>query len=414
MIFIKKYLFLLIFLFFLTGCSQKKDKINTIIEKNKHSVISIHYPNTNIKKIDKKIEKYIQKTYQTFKNDEKKHLQSELNIDYTYFTQNQIHTICLTTYINHFKNTADEQLNCITYDNKRKKHLYLKDLFEKENWTFFVNQIKYKINRNSITIENLDKQIEELSNKFTNFTFTDHSLTVFLKNGQKNIPISINIEELILKVDIKKQTFQEKIKDTQKVDFIIDPTKPVIALTFDDGPTQYTEEILDVLQKENVTATFFVLGNKVETFQETIKKAVNQGNEIGNHSYNHKWLSRLSTDEIKWQINETQEKIKNITGMYPRYLRPTYGSINNRIRKSTDLNIVLWDIDPKDWKNQSPTKTAQRILDKVSDGKIILLHDNHKRTVEAIKILIPKLKEKGYQLVTLSDLEQIHTLIINF
>lgn len=404
MITIKKYLLITIFFIFLTGCTKSNEKIGMIIEKNKTSAISIHYPITNIKKIDQKVQNYIQQTYQNFKKEEKQYLQSELNIDYTYFSNQELHNICLTIYTSNYKDLKKEKTECITYHTKTKKYLYLKDLIEQKDWMNFINTIKRKQNN-----QDFQQQIDSLSEKFSNFSLTNENLTIFMKNSEKTITLSFNLKEIPLKIEIKENKKKEEAI-SQQVDFLIDPTKPAIALTFDDGPTQYTQEILEILKKENVSATFFVLGNKVDMFEDTIQKIVKSGSEIGNHSYNHKWLSRLSTEEIKSQIDKTQEKIKNITGIYPRYLRPTYGSINNRIRNATDLNIVLWDIDPKDWKNQSPEKTVQRILDKIDDGKIVLLHDNHKKTVKAIQLLIPKLKEKGYQMVTLSDMEEIQIL----
>ena len=174
--------------------------------------------------------------------------------------------------------------------------------------------------------------------------------------------------------------------------------------------SEHTEEILDILQKENACATFFVLGNKVDLYQDTLIRAVKLGNEIGNHSYNHKWLSRLPKEEIKEQIQTTQEKVKHITGIYPRYLRPTYGSINNKIRNATNLKIALWNIDPKDWKNKSSNEIANDVLKYANDEKIILMHDNHKRTVQAVQKIITELKKKDYQFVTMSELEEIQKI----
>jgi len=417
----KRYLLLLLLLT-ITGCSKNQEKVQTIIENNDNTMISIHYPITNINKIDKKIQKYANQEYLNFKNiySNSTNLKAELNIDYTYFIyENKIHSISLKTYINSYaQNTPIEDTLCITYDTKEKKELYLKDIIEENNWSEFISTIRKKLiedYKSTINFSQLENNLDMLNNQYKSFAFDEQNLTLYLKNDnwiknqKKIIPISLNLTSIPCKITAKNKT-EKAYENIQRVDSIIDPNKPVIALTFDDGPTNYTEEILKILKQENVVATFFVLGNKVEAYQETLRNLTEAGNEIGNHSYNHKWLSRLSEKEIQFQIEKTQENIKSITGTYPKLLRPTYGSINNRIRRNTDLKIVLWDIDPKDWKNQTPEVIVQNIIDKVKDEKIILLHDNHKRTVKAIQILIPKLKEQGYQFVTVSELEEIKIL----
>lgn len=197
---------------------------------------------------------------------------------------------------------------------------------------------------------------------------------------------------------------------TNEVTKIIDPYSPVVALTFDDGPSKYTIEILEFLKENNAYATFFVVGNKVEPYSNTINIMFGNGNEIGNHSYSHKWLSRLSTNHIKEEIELTQSVIKSAINYTPSLLRPTYGSINNKLRKSTNLKIILWDVDTKDWKLKSSNLIAERALNSINDGDIVLMHDVYERTVEALKIIIPELKEKGYQFVTVSELELINSI----
>lgn len=181
----------------------------------------------------------------------------------------------------------------------------------------------------------------------------------------------------------------------------------MVALTFDDGPSIYTEEILNTLKKYNSNATFFVLGNKIDNYNNIIIKMYENGNEIGNHSYNHRWLTKLSTEEQKEQINKTQEIIKKYTGYEPIYMRPTYGSINKKLRKNINLEVVLWNVDTKDWKYKNVNTIVNNALTNVKDGSIILMHDTHERTSEAVKILVPKLIEKGYQLVTISELKEV-------
>lgn len=199
----------------------------------------------------------------------------------------------------------------------------------------------------------------------------------------------------------------ELVVSTSGFSKVIDPSKPVIALTFDDGPSKYTADILSLLKENNAYATFFIVGNKVEAFSSTINTMVKNGNEIGNHSYSHKWLSRLSTNSIKEEIELTQNVLKNIAGYTPTLIRPTYGAVNKKLRNSTNLKVILWDVDTKDWKIKSEEKIAERALNSIEDGDIVLMHDIYERSYNALKIIIPALKEKGYQFVTVSELNEI-------
>ena len=165
-----------------------------------------------------------------------------------------------------------------------------------------------------------------------------------------------------------------------------------------------------MLKQYNCNATFFVLGNKVKIYKETIIESINLGNEIGNHSYNHKWLSRLKVEELKEQINKTQNILKEEVNYTPILLRPTYGSVNKKIRNNTNLEIVLWNVDTLDWKIKGSKKIVERALSQIKDRSIILMHDTHERTYEALKTMIPKLIDEGYQFVTISELKKINKL----
>ena len=154
-------------------------------------------------------------------------------------------------------------------------------------------------------------------------------------------------------------------------------------------------------------ATFFVLGNKVEDYQEVLKKSVSYHNELGNHSYNHKWLSRLPINSLKEQIEKTQQILQETLSYQPKYLRPTYGSVNDRIRKNTDLKIILWTVDTKDWKIKNVDRIIEKATTNIEDGDIILMHDIFERSSQALEKIIPILKEQGFQFVTISELEEV-------
>jgi peptidoglycan/xylan/chitin deacetylase (PgdA/CDA1 family) len=191
------------------------------------------------------------------------------------------------------------------------------------------------------------------------------------------------------------------------LDIEIDPNKPMVALTFDDGPSKdYTSIILDTLKENNSRATFFVLGSEVKDNEEILVRMVNEGNEIGNHSYNHKDLTSISDYELYQQIVGTDELIEDITGITPPVMRPPYGYVDDSIASRIYKPIIMWSLDTLDWENRNSETICSNILDNVKDGDIVLMHDIYGTTAEAMKLVIPELIERGYQLVTVSELNQ--------
>lgn len=186
----------------------------------------------------------------------------------------------------------------------------------------------------------------------------------------------------------------------------IDPEKPMVALTFDDGPSQYTERILDCLEEYDAKATFFVVGERVDEYADILKRTYEMGNEIGNHSYSHKILTKLDRDGISSQIEKTNRAIYDILGVNPTLMRPPGGGYNNKVKKAVDFPLILWSIDTLDWKTQNASSTVKAVFKDVKDGDIILMHDLYKASATAAEQIIPRLIEDGYQLVTVSELAQ--------
>ena len=190
----------------------------------------------------------------------------------------------------------------------------------------------------------------------------------------------------------------------------IDPKKPVIAITFDDGPgKKSTKRILNVLEKYNCRATFFTVGSMVKDGQPTqnLIRERNMGCEIANHSYNHPAMTKLTDKEIKAQFSKTNSIVKKATGVTPKLARLPYGSNNRRVLAAMDMPCIQWCIDTEDWKSHNPDKIYSQVVGKVKDGDIILFHDIHDTTATAIEKIIPKLVSQGYQIVTVSELAQI-------
>jgi peptidoglycan/xylan/chitin deacetylase (PgdA/CDA1 family) len=182
---------------------------------------------------------------------------------------------------------------------------------------------------------------------------------------------------------------------------------PIIALTFDDGPAWLTEVLLDILDEHEVRVTFCVIGNRIENHAEIILRAFESGHEIIGHSWEHKDLARLSVNQIKEQITKTSDAIEKIIGEEPpRFFRAPFGSFNSRIRnaaKETGYGVLNWSIDPRDWQFRDEEMIFDYIIENARDGAIVVLHDVHQTTVDAMKRVVPALIYMGYELVTASE-----------
>jgi len=195
----------------------------------------------------------------------------------------------------------------------------------------------------------------------------------------------------------------------------LDPSLPMVALTFDDGPGNYTNDLLDILEEYGVVATFYVQGQRVERNSETILRAFKMGSEIGNHAWSHPWLNRSSAGTIRSQLERTNDAIEAVTGVRPTSLRPPYGSSNANVRNiagELGLALVFWSIDPSDYLPKSVNELYRYFMHRRQDRDIILLHDVHARSIETTRHLIPSLIEKGYQLVTVSELMYFSDIIL--
>lgn len=186
----------------------------------------------------------------------------------------------------------------------------------------------------------------------------------------------------------------------------IDKNKKMVALTYDDGPSIYTPRILKTLKENNSVATFFVVGNRVPMYSDTVKKAYGMGCEIGNHTYEHKILTRADAAGIRNQVSRTNVAVKKITGTAPIVMRPPGGAVNNMVKSQTGMPMILWSIDTLDWRTRNAASTKTAVLDHVKDGDIVLMHDLYEATANASTTIIPTLVERGYQLVTVSELAE--------
>ena len=190
-----------------------------------------------------------------------------------------------------------------------------------------------------------------------------------------------------------------------------EPTEPelpyIIALTFDDGPSRYTIDIMDIMYEHNAQATFFVLGNRIAGREDILRRAVGEGHEVAGHSWNHRNFGILNAHNVALQIQDTSYAIRQATGRSPSIYRPPYGIVNNNVRNVSHqlgYKIVNWSIDPEDWRNRDADYIFNHIMDRAVHGGIVLLHDIRPYTRDAVEMLVPALIERGFRLVTTSEL----------
>lgn len=183
-----------------------------------------------------------------------------------------------------------------------------------------------------------------------------------------------------------------------------DNTDKMIALTFDDGPGPYTDELIDGLEKLNAKASFFLVGEKIKSYPDTVAKIAGKGHLIGNHTYSHIKLTALSPDEIKKEIDKTNEEIKAITGEAPQFFRPPFGRYNSDTLNYVDMISVRWSKDTIDWKYEDEERLYRYLIKNAGDGEIFLMHDVEKTTVKGVLRAIETLQKQGYKFVRADEL----------
>lgn len=178
-----------------------------------------------------------------------------------------------------------------------------------------------------------------------------------------------------------------------------------VALTFDDGPhPEYTGQLLDGLKKRGVKATFFVTGEHAKLHPDLIERMHEEGHLIGNHTYSHVQLTSGNKDKFREELRETNKVIEEITGEEVLYVRPPYGSWDKSLEKELNMFPVLWTVDPTDWSCMNAEIVTKRVLSKVKENDIILLHDYYKTSVEAALLIVDALLSEGYEFVTVDEL----------
>ena len=442
------------------------DEIMSMIQYDDHYSVSIHYPRFYGKQeINESIYKLVLEIKENFLNamseakmsaeNKEAGMKFELNVEYNSFSYNQ-NIKSVQFEVRTYLGGAHDDINIITkIYNKEAKEIELSELFQKDSdYLNILSQKSREYLRENETLKQYDYFEEELfeegtspkEENFTNYVLKPEALTIFfapyaiapwafgtisvdipLKDIPFNSSIADNLETPGLPTSTPSPTNVPDVTPTtvpsnpnppivNDPDFTmpprtdvdltgIDPNKPYIALTFDDGPHKInTPRLLDALKERNVKATFFMLGKPMDYYPKIVQRMSEEGHELGSHTVSHLHLDKLTKEEILNEVNDNSKKIFEITGKYPTLLRPPYGSVNDLVKETVNLPMILWNIDPEDWKYRDAQHVSEHIINKAKSGDIILLHDIHETSVDAAIIVMDKLTEKGYQFVTVSQL----------
>ena len=278
-------------------------------------------------------------------------------------------------------------------DSSKAKEILLKEL------TSFLKDKKLEQGK----IDQLVKNFSDQDLSAWNFDYKDSQIILYPSQEVENI------DEIALPVSsffdvVQSSYLLDKDAELYKA-YYEKKNQKVVALTFDDGPNPATtNQALDTLSKYGIKATFFVLGKNISGNEEILKRMKADGHVIGNHSWSHPVLSKLSLDEAKKQITDTEDAITKVLGSSSKLMRPPYGAITDDIRNSLDLNFIMWDVDSLDWKSKNEAAILTEIQRQARNGSIILMHDIHAETVNALPKIIDYLKEQGYHFVTVPEM----------
>ena len=356
---------------------------SSIVYNDDNNDINVIYPRFNNDDINNIITSYIYTYVKKFRLNSGSNKVLNIKYDLYYFND----------YVNVVFN-IDNSLSNIKYKNilldfKNEKLAYISNLYEKD---YLINEINSLINL---------KYSSDIYDKIKNSNVDNH--TYIINDNKIDVyfnDIDFGTLSYIPMVSIIGDNNSETVSKDDNLD---NSDKKFIAFTFDDGPGKYTSELIDTLELNNSSATFFMLGNRMKYNTDIVKKVYNSNSEIGTHTYSHKRLTSLSNDEIYNEINSSEIIFNDITGNHLKYLRPPYGSYNDHI-KGLEYNIILWNIDPKDWLTRDSKKIYNSVLNNACDGCIVLMHDIYPETIEAVKMLIPTLNEMNYEVVSISNL----------
>lgn len=397
-------------------------RIVTDVSNDKRTPFAIHYPQTENKVFNDAVLQYITDSKENYLSEMKKNntkdAMGELNISFETFPyQEHYYSFVLTKM--QYLGGANHEVSTKTFffNNETGKQIDIKTLLQNDenNLSTIATHVRKDLQQNpQLKVElNKDDLLTATEPKWANFErfaiVKDALLFYFdeyeIANGAAGAPIvklPLTLINPLLASDF--QIAMETMEPT-KPETPGDPNAKRIALTFDDGPHPIvTEQILDILDKYHAKATFFMLGSRVQYYPDIARDVLARGHEIGNHTWNHPVLTKLSSEQVLKEYSSTAAEIELAINQGATVFRPPYGATNNDINAQMPIPVVLWSIDTMDWKHRNAQQLLPYVKNNLHNNAIVLMHDIHQSTADGLDAVLAFLQEQGYEFVTVSEI----------
>ena len=406
-----------------------------VTRDNKREKVSIEYPITENEKINRLISESIDKIDRDFQNTVLLATVFDKPMTETIgyqVTHNTSEALSIVVNIKQDMNGAHpaSMTQFWTFDKKSGEVVGLADFTEQsdEAAEAIISAAKNSISQTIKQRQQPEIDLNEIINKeaLSNFIITNNGNALAWPLGQASL-LPSSYGELTITVPISSVSKYLQNPTARKFANIPKPPEPkpepapapaaptpapttgnkVIALTFDDGPGPYTAHLLDILDQYGAKATFFLIGSKVSGQASVVRSIQARGHQLGNHSWSHPELPKLSVDQIAGEIDRTNEAIRQATGVKPSILRPPYGAVNGVVLEQLrlrNMSSILWSVDTRDWADRNSQIVCSRAVAGARPGAVILMHDIHQTSVNAVPCILSSLKQQGYSFVTIQRL----------
>lgn len=402
-----------------------------VTRDNKREKVSIEYPITENEKINRLISESIDKIDRDFQNTVllatvfDKPMTETISYQVTHNTSE---ALSIVVNIKQDMNGAHpaSMTQFWTFDKKSGEVVGLADFIEQsdEAAEAIISAAKDNISQTIKQRQQPEIDLNEIINKeaLSNFIITNNGNSLAWPLGQASL-LPSSYGELTITVPISSVSKYLQNPTARKLANIPKPPEPkpepapaapaptvankTIALTFDDGPGPYTEKLLDILDKYDAKATFFLIGSKVSARANTLRRIQSRGHQLGNHSWSHPELNKVSAEQLASEIDQTNNAIKQAVGTKPNIIRPPYGAFNRAVLeqfRQRGMSAVVWSVDTRDWADRNSEIVCSRAVAGARNGAVILMHDIHPTSVNAVPCILDSLKQQGYSFVTVQNL----------
>lgn len=389
--------------------------------KGKKNDIKYHFklPYFQVEEIDRPIYQYIENELSSYIKEHKD--PATIQSDYSSYAFNNNYGVSVNLQFLK-KNKKETKKSTKTFVFCYGKEILIDNIFSEDKIKQVVSNIKKEIRSNKKLAKyikdegvDLDSKLQNDKKTLQNFVVKENSIEFYFNSGtllaDKYGIVSVDVPNSALKETFSKIYYKINPKeDLTKGSNFKKSKKPLVALTFDDGPSEETTKILDVFEKYDSQATFFVLGKQAKQFPEVLKRQISNGHEIANHTFSHANLTKLSEKNVISQIEQTNSIVEDIIKTRPKLVRAPYGSVNQKIKKIVPYPLIYWSIDTRDWQTQNDRKTIDAVVNNAQDGDIILMHDTYANTAKAVETIVPELINRGFCLVGVSEMFKLKNL----